>query len=127
MTLIQKNIERAYQRAMNIRDSTSARVNDSIEYHYSRAYRQAYRRKDATGFASETRHYLKAVREAERADSFMHQLWLAEKLLTELGYEWGGENYILKPLPISYRGHYVCRCGVTSDSPLNGHTCWAKK
>ena len=32
--------------------------------------------------------------DSARADSFMHQLSLAEKKLLEFGLEWDGENYV---------------------------------
>lgn len=64
MTSEQKRIERAYQRAMNIRDSTPGVVPAAEEYHYMKAYRKAYKTSNWTGFTSETRLYLRHVRKA---------------------------------------------------------------
>ena len=63
-------IERAYQRAMDIRDSTPYLLaNDAddrryteAEAAYARAYRSCYRRADSTGLRPHTRRYLRAVR-----------------------------------------------------------------
>jgi len=66
MTPTQKRIERAYQRAMDIRDSTPRRVGLAVEDQYMNAYLRAYKRNNAEGFTSTTRFYLKCVREAER-------------------------------------------------------------
>lgn len=63
-TATQKRIERAFQRAMNIRDSSPGWVADVIENRYARLYRRAYRNNDANGFSVETRWYLKQLREA---------------------------------------------------------------
>ena len=65
MTVEQKRIERAYQRAMNIRDQSPTRVTAEVEYRYSKAYRKAYRLGSAEGFVKETRSYLKAMREGD--------------------------------------------------------------
>lgn len=64
MTPAQKRIERAYQRAMNIRDSSPGRVVSYFENRYGKAYRKAYRNGNAEGFVSETKLYLSAVRAA---------------------------------------------------------------
>ena len=64
MTPSQKRIERAYQRAMNIRDSTPGRVGLRIEDWYMNAYLRAYKRSDAASFRVKTRKYLRDVRKA---------------------------------------------------------------
>jgi len=66
MTPTQKKIDRAYQRAMDIRDSTPGRVGLAVEDQYMNSYRSAYRNNDPRNFSIETRRYLKLVREAGR-------------------------------------------------------------
>ncbi len=69
MTARQK-IEKAYQRAMDIRDSTPYLLANDVddrrfadaEDAYAKAYRSCYRRADSIGFRSRTRLYLRAVR-----------------------------------------------------------------
>lgn len=58
-----KLIERAYQRAMNIRDSEPG-FDNVAESRYSRAYRKAYRFGDIDALKPETRRYLRALRRA---------------------------------------------------------------
>lgn len=58
-----KKIERAYQRAMDIRDSTPAGPNfNEIESKYLAAYQRAYRSNEGKGFSAVTRRYLAAIR-----------------------------------------------------------------
>ena len=64
MTPAQKRIERAYQRAMNIRDSTPGHVSAGIEYWYMNAYLRAYKNGSADDFRIKTRKYLRDVRRA---------------------------------------------------------------
>lgn len=67
MTDGQKRIERAYQRAMNIRDATPGQVSDAIELKYSAEYRRCYKSGDsydAAIFRIATRRYLKVIRRA---------------------------------------------------------------
>jgi hypothetical protein len=64
MKAIQKRIECAYTRAMNIRDSTPGSVPESVEVRYSKSYRRCYRSGNAEQFTEETKLYLKAVRQA---------------------------------------------------------------
>ena len=70
MTAERARIERSYQRAMNIRDSTPSGEDLSLvfanEDRYIRAYRKAYRANNADGFAAETRRYLKTLRALAR-------------------------------------------------------------
>jgi hypothetical protein len=61
MTPSQKKIERSYQRAMNIRDSTPG--NDhKAEERYTQAYIRCYRNGKVREFSKETRRYLKQLR-----------------------------------------------------------------
>jgi hypothetical protein len=66
----QKKIERAYQRAMNIRDSSP--ITDPSRYAvtdsaYGRDYRLASKRGDVAGFTCCTRIFLKFIRSQARA------------------------------------------------------------
>jgi hypothetical protein len=59
-------IERAYQRAMDIRDTTLGFLLDpAVEEQYGREYRSRFHRHDAKGFRPCTRRYLKKLRAAE--------------------------------------------------------------
>lgn len=64
MTRTQQQIERAFQRAMGIRDTTPGWVPDILENRYAKAYRKAFRTDNAEGFQKETRFYLRELRKA---------------------------------------------------------------
>ena len=70
MTAERARIERSYQRAMDIRDSTPSGKDLGLvlanENRYMRAYRKAYRANNADGFTAETRRYLKVLRALAR-------------------------------------------------------------
>jgi len=63
--MARQRIERAYQRAMDIRDSYPARewsqALDDNESRYLRQYMRAYRAGNAEGFSAMTRQYLKTL------------------------------------------------------------------
>lgn len=64
-------IERAYQRAMDIRDSNPTPENwNAIEERYRKAYMRAYKIGDVAGFRPETRRYLKAIRSGAANESY---------------------------------------------------------
>jgi hypothetical protein len=69
MTAAQRKIERAYQRAMNIRDSTPSgschKTTEQNENWYGKMYRRCFKRGDdraAHAFGRMTRAYLKRLR-----------------------------------------------------------------
>ena len=70
MTAAQYAIERAFQRAMNIRDSSPVSLSDLTENRYAALYRKAYRSPNARtsvhAFRRATREYLKRLREMQR-------------------------------------------------------------
>ncbi len=61
-----KIIERAYQRAMNIRDESPFVIGDGEEERYAREYRRAFRSGNFVPFRSATRRYLKMLRKGLR-------------------------------------------------------------
>ena len=74
MTAGQRSIERAYQRAMNIRASTPSgswhKTTEQNENWYSKMYRRTYKRGDrqaARAFSRMTRAYLKRLRQLANA------------------------------------------------------------
>ena len=62
MTPCQAKIERAYQRAMDIRDSAPRPQDYKAEQRYTRAYLRAWRDGMVREFRTETRLYLKQLR-----------------------------------------------------------------
>jgi hypothetical protein len=67
-----RKIERAYQRAMNIRDSTPCNypwpITNKNEQDYVRAYKRAYKSGSSEGFTAATRRYLRTLRTGEIAN-----------------------------------------------------------
>ena len=62
MTPCQTKVERAYQRAMDIRDSTPGQHDHEAEHRYTRAYLRCYKDGLVRTFRKETRLYLKQLR-----------------------------------------------------------------
>jgi hypothetical protein len=69
-----RRIEKAYQRAMNIRDSMPSDLTDKEEENYAAAYRFAYRVGDTAGFRMATRKYLHDLRSFTRAAKALKSL-----------------------------------------------------
>ena len=74
LTEQRKRIERAYQRAMNIRDSVQSDMTEAEESAYGRAYRKAYRSGDSRGFRATTRNYLRNLRSLSKAYQSLDRL-----------------------------------------------------
>jgi hypothetical protein len=66
VTAAQRKIERSFQRAMDIRDSSPWTTTRMVENRYAALYRRAYRSPNARtvvhAFRRATREYLKALR-----------------------------------------------------------------
>ena len=73
---MRKRIERAYQRAMNLRDSMPSDLTDKEEENYSAAYRHAFRVGDVAGFRMATRKYLHDLRSFSKAIKSMQSIGL---------------------------------------------------
>lgn len=70
MTAEQIKIERAHNRAMNIRDSTPGNWSEALERaenEYVKAYLRAYHKSDSRSFRPAVRCYLKTIRSASIA------------------------------------------------------------
>ena len=65
MTPCQRKIERSYQRAMDLRDSTPGPHLYKPEHRYVRAYLRCYRNGLVAQFRKETQLYLKQLRSAQ--------------------------------------------------------------
>ena len=71
MTTQQVKVERMYQRAMNLRDSTWQEIDfEPIETEYQRQYFRAYRNGDVLTFRQQTKEY-RALLRAYRKDSLV--------------------------------------------------------
>ncbi len=53
--------------------------------------------------------------DSSRADSFMHQLFLAEKKLAEFDVKWDGEKYVFNP---PYKPRNECECSSCMEPGL---------
>ncbi len=60
-------IERAYQRAMDIRDTLGS-PDPATESRYGKAYRKAFKEANDAGFLPSTRQYLKILRKSAKAE-----------------------------------------------------------